>query len=207
MSSDGFLSIDCGLDDKDSGYKDPTTGILYVSDGQYVDTGENHRISVEEEEGSRRRYTTVRSFPSGVRNCYTLPTVAGAKYLVRLMSVYGNYDGKNSSATLQFDLYLGVNYWDTVHADNENLHEALFIAWASWTPVCLFNIGRGTPFVSFVELRTLGSQLYLDLTANESMSLAMRGNMGSNISITRYVLVSMIEYVIPNIKTTASIEI
>uniref|UniRef100_J3MWQ7 Protein kinase domain-containing protein n=1 Tax=Oryza brachyantha TaxID=4533 RepID=J3MWQ7_ORYBR len=184
----GFLSIDCGLEDANSGYKEERTGIVYVSDGPYVDSGENHRVSPEAERGRERRYATLRSFPSGVRNCYSLPTVAGAKYLVRARSFYGNYDGANSSATLQFDLYLGVNYWDTVYADRDEIYELLFAAWASWAPLCLLNTGRGTPFVSFVELRTLGNDLYHpDLTASHFMSLYERGNLGSNTSsITRY---------------------
>jgi hypothetical protein len=38
-----FLSIDCGHDANYSGYTDRETGIFYVSDGSYVDVGENHR--------------------------------------------------------------------------------------------------------------------------------------------------------------------
>jgi hypothetical protein len=41
----GFLSIDCGLDADSSRYTDKVTGIVYISDGSYVDAGENHRIA------------------------------------------------------------------------------------------------------------------------------------------------------------------
>jgi hypothetical protein len=41
----GFLSIDCGLDAESSGYTDKVTDIMYISDGSYVDAGENHRIA------------------------------------------------------------------------------------------------------------------------------------------------------------------
>nr|XP_025876238.1 probable LRR receptor-like serine/threonine-protein kinase At5g59680 [Oryza sativa Japonica Group] len=183
----GFLSIDCGLDGNySSGYKDPDEGITYVPDGTYVDAGENHRVAADRESGRLRSDLTVRSFPSGVRNCYALPTVAGAKYLVRVIAFYGNYDGKNSSS-LQFDLYLGVNYWNTVSADGDEVYEAMFVAWASWAPVCLVNTGGGTPFVSSVNLRTLGSGVYHPvLAANQSMCLFDRRNMGSNVSILRY---------------------
>jgi len=79
--SAGFLSIDCGLDDKSSGYNDIFTGVFYVSDGAYVDAGENLRVAAEYESQWPRRYLTVRSFPTGTRNCYTLPTeAAGARY-------------------------------------------------------------------------------------------------------------------------------
>uniref|UniRef100_A0A0D9XCS3 Protein kinase domain-containing protein n=1 Tax=Leersia perrieri TaxID=77586 RepID=A0A0D9XCS3_9ORYZ len=67
--------------------------------------------------------------------------------MVRVMAMYGNYDGKDSASTLQFDLYLGVHYWVTVHADSAIINEALFVAWASWVPVCLVRTSPGsTPY-------------------------------------------------------------
>uniref|UniRef100_A0A0E0QQA6 Malectin-like domain-containing protein n=1 Tax=Oryza rufipogon TaxID=4529 RepID=A0A0E0QQA6_ORYRU len=166
----GFISIDCGLEANYSGYKDTDTGIFYVSDSPYVDAGENHRVAAGQASGRVRPELTVRSFPSGVRNCYTLPTAAGAKYLVRVIAFYGNYDGRNSSSALQFDLYIGVNYWQTVRADGDEVYEVLFVAWASWVPVCLVNTAQGTPFVSSVELRPLVDALYPAVMTNQSMA-------------------------------------
>ncbi|XP_040383508.1 receptor-like protein kinase At3g21340 [Oryza brachyantha] len=186
----GFLSIDCGLEANFSGYKADDTGIIYVSDGPYVDTGENRRMSAKEEGPWPRPYRTLRSFPSGVRNCYSLPTVAGAKYLLRLVSIYGDYDGRGSaSAAVQFDVHLGANYWVTVSSNpTDGFYEALFVAWASWAPVCLVNTGRGTPFVNALELRALSGELYPAVMANQSITLVERINMGSNITISRYPL-------------------
>lgn len=174
---EGFLSIDCGLDPKFSPRKDTYTGITYVSDGPYIDAGagENHRVAPEFDTFTARPEVdlhTLRSFPSGLRNCYTLPTKSGAKYLIRMVFFHGNYDGK----TVKFELHLGTNYWDTTLIPNTTdntprFHEAIFIAWASSVPVCLVNTGSGTPFVSTVELRPLGVSLYPDLAINESMSL------------------------------------
>lgn len=177
----GFLSIDCGLDANYSDYTDSYTGIFYVSDDPYVDDGENHKVAAEQESGPRYLHT-LRSFPSGVRNCYSLPTDGGAKYLVRLQFLYGNYDGKNS-LSLQFDMHLGVDYWDTIYVDGDTVYEAVFVAWASWAPVCLVNTGHGTPFVSVVELRPLGASLYPPVTTNQSMSIYIRRNMGKISSI------------------------
>uniref|UniRef100_A0A0D3H5W1 Protein kinase domain-containing protein n=1 Tax=Oryza barthii TaxID=65489 RepID=A0A0D3H5W1_9ORYZ len=169
----GFLSIDCGLEANYSGgYTDDdgNYGIVYVPDGAYVDGGKNGRVAAEYESENMRADRTLRSFPSGVRNCYTLPTVAGAKYLVRVVAVYGNYDGKNSSSVLRFDLHLGVNYWSTVVPD-QVYYEALFVAWGNLAPVCLVNTGQGTPFVNRVELRPLEDALYPDhVKANQSMN-------------------------------------
>uniref|UniRef100_A0A0E0QQ66 Protein kinase domain-containing protein n=1 Tax=Oryza rufipogon TaxID=4529 RepID=A0A0E0QQ66_ORYRU len=144
-------------------------------------------VAADLESKVERPYRTLRSFPSGDRNCYSLPTVAGAKYLIRMSFYYGNYDGKDSSSTLQFDLYIGVDRLTTVHGDSKVFHEALFVAWANWAPVCLVRTSPGaTPFVSSVELRPLGSGLYPDLMANESMYMADRKNMGSNNSVIEY---------------------
>uniref|UniRef100_J3MWN6 Malectin-like domain-containing protein n=1 Tax=Oryza brachyantha TaxID=4533 RepID=J3MWN6_ORYBR len=182
----GFLSIDCGLDANSNGYND-TNGVFYVPDGSFVDGGENHVVAADQEGKLDRPYRTLRSFPSGDRNCYALPTVAGAKYLLRVVFFYGNYDGKDSSSTLQFDLYIGVDRWATVKADGKHWYEALFMAWASWAPVCLVKTDpHNTPFVSSVELRTMGSGIYADLKVNESMSLVVRGNTGSSNSVIRY---------------------
>uniref|UniRef100_A0A0D9XCV5 Protein kinase domain-containing protein n=1 Tax=Leersia perrieri TaxID=77586 RepID=A0A0D9XCV5_9ORYZ len=183
----GFLSIDCGLEANFSGYPDADNGgIFFVSDEPYISSGENHRVAAGQETGRLRPDTTVRSFPSGMRNCYSLPTVAGAKYLVRVVSFYGNYDGKNISSTLQFDLHIGANYWDTVYGDGDEVHEAMFVAWASWAPVCLVNTGQGIPFVSSVELRPLDDEMYPHVMANQSMRMYLRRSLGpTNAYVTR----------------------
>ncbi|KAF7072254.1 hypothetical protein CFC21_077404 [Triticum aestivum] len=182
---EGFLSIDCGLDAKFSGRKDTHTDIAYVSDGPYVDGGENRRVAAEFDtpSASLEDLRTLRSFPSGLRNCYTLPTKSGAKYLVRMVFFHGNYDGKPAV----FDLHLGTNYWDTMTIRNMTdtqywWSEAIFIAWASSVPVCLVNTGGGTPFVNTVELRPLGASLYPDLTIDGSMSTYGRINTGGNFT-------------------------
>uniref|UniRef100_A0A0D9XCS1 Protein kinase domain-containing protein n=1 Tax=Leersia perrieri TaxID=77586 RepID=A0A0D9XCS1_9ORYZ len=182
----GFLSIDCGLEANYSGYKDSKTGIVYVSDEPYIDSGENHRIANEKSSTKTTDLLTLRSFPSGLRNCYTLPTHSGSKYLIRLSFVYGNYDGKDSSSTLKFDLQLGPYPWVTVDKPSDQVYEAVFVAWARWTPVCLVNVGAGTPFVSTVELRLLDDALYPAVMGNQSMSLYTRRKMGNSSDITRY---------------------
>uniref|UniRef100_A0ACD5XV52 Uncharacterized protein n=1 Tax=Avena sativa TaxID=4498 RepID=A0ACD5XV52_AVESA len=170
---DDFLSIDCGLDAALSGREDRVTKITYVSDGSYVDGGENHKIADDQVSSiSSDAERTLRSFPSGLRNCYTLPTESGAKYLVRMVFFHGKYDGTPLSP-VKFDLHLGTDYWDTVTIQTtaRNFYsEAVFVAWASWVPVCLVNTGSGRPFVSTVELRPMGASLYVDVNTHQSMS-------------------------------------
>jgi hypothetical protein len=64
----------------------------------------------------------------------------------------------------------------------------VFRAWASWAPVCLENTGRGTPYVSVVELRKLGDGLYPPVVSgNQSMSMYVRLKMGTHVPLSRYV--------------------
>lgn len=179
----GFLSLDCGLPVNYSGYTDALTGIVYVSDDPYVDAGETHTVSAAFEAtwANFRHMRTLRSFPSGVRNCYTLPTEAGAKYLLQMQLGNGNYDGKN--AWVEFDVHLGANiYWGSVTASPaiDSVHEWVFVAWASWAPVCLVNTGHGTPFVSALDLRRLPGALYPPVNASMSLKMYQRQNMGAN---------------------------
>ncbi|XP_047051393.1 probable leucine-rich repeat receptor-like protein kinase At2g28990 [Lolium rigidum] len=175
----GFLSIDCGVGPVGD-RRDTRTGIEYVSDGLYVDGGENHRIA-SNQSANDESLKTLRSFPSGVRSCYTLPTEEGTKYLVRMVFNYGNYDGKAHSPS--FDIHLGNNYWDTFLNRDYWWSEAIFVAWASWVPVCVVNTGGGTPFVSTVELRPLNSSLYPDATVDEYISTHERTNLGADHNI------------------------
>jgi len=98
--------------------------------------------------------------------------------------LYGNYDGEASSPS--FDVHLGSNYWDTFENTDYWWSEAIFIAWASWVPVCLLNTGSGTPFVNTVELRRLQASLYPQLvTPHHSIYTYTRGSMGANTT-TRF---------------------
>jgi hypothetical protein len=196
LTRTGFLSIDCGLDDKYSGSntEDERTGITYVSDSAYVDTGENLKVSAEYRRRQWSVYKTVRSFPSGVRNCYHLPTKLGSKYLVRVEAKYGNHDGKNDSSLLKFKVHLGTDFWDTVNvATGYSAAMAVFVAWASWAPVCLLNTNNGAPFLSVLELRKLDDVLYPPLTASKAMSLVTRRNLAGRY--TRYVSALLILYI------------
>ncbi|KAL5226659.1 hypothetical protein ABZP36_014924 [Zizania latifolia] len=186
-TTQGFISIDCGLaDDGAAGYND-VTNIWYTSDGQYIDRGNNSDVAASYQTAAlRRQLGTVRSFPQGERSCYTLqPVVAGGKYLVRATFLYGNYDGRLQSAHqaggLRFDLYLGANIWRRVNvsdAGHEYMFEAVHVAVADYIWVCLVNIGEGTPFISALELRPINSTLYPYALKNQTNSLLYLYNYG-----------------------------
>uniref|UniRef100_A0A0A9D934 Malectin-like domain-containing protein n=1 Tax=Arundo donax TaxID=35708 RepID=A0A0A9D934_ARUDO len=97
-----------------------------------------------------QRYSTVRFFPDGTCNCYTLRSLTpGGKYYVRAAFGYGNYDTLNKLPT--FDLYLGVNFWTTVSIINGStacIFEMIAVSPANYLQVCLVNKGLGTLFIS-----------------------------------------------------------
>jgi hypothetical protein len=81
----GFISIDCGYT-TNSKYTDAKTGVTYVSDEGFIDSGVTHTVNLENmQQDVAQRYSTVRFFPNGTRNCYTLQSLTpGGKYCLWL---------------------------------------------------------------------------------------------------------------------------
>ncbi|KAJ3695106.1 hypothetical protein LUZ60_000483 [Juncus effusus] len=191
LLSPNFVSIDCG---SDGNYIDAVTNISYSSDDQYIDTGINYKIASNYINYSLpRQDETVRSFPSGDRNCYTLNVVEGNKYLIRASFLYGNYDEQESlesNKSLLFDLHIGSNLWRSVnisHAYVEYSFELISVALADLMWVCLINTGQGIPFISALELRPLTGGLYPYAMANQSNAFLFRYNYGPTTNeIIRY---------------------
>ncbi|KAL5757679.1 hypothetical protein ACOSP7_020290 [Xanthoceras sorbifolium] len=177
QSQSGFISIDCGLPEN-SGYTDEKTGIDYASDVNFIENGVSYNIS-SDHHTLEKPFLTVRSFPEGIRNCYTLKPVRGDfKFLIRASFMYGNYDGL--SKVPRFDLLLGADVWDSVElADASTIvtKEILHVPQTDYVYVCLVNTGLGTPFMSSLELRPLRSSIYKPLSG--SLLLYLRWDVGS----------------------------
>jgi len=178
----GFISIDCGILDNSS-YQDLTSSIVYVSDHDFISSGQNRNISSDYIKPSLAwRNYNVRFFPDGTRNCYTLRSlVAGNKYFVRATFYYGNYDGLKKLPV--FDLYLGANYWHEVKfrgSSAVNWMDIIVVAPADYLQVCLVNKGMGIPFISGLDLRPLKSTLYPQSNSSQYIVLinSNRFNMG-----------------------------
>uniref|UniRef100_A0A453Q9B4 Malectin-like domain-containing protein n=1 Tax=Aegilops tauschii subsp. strangulata TaxID=200361 RepID=A0A453Q9B4_AEGTS len=144
-------------------YIDSKTGISYVRDEGFTDTGLIHNVDKENlQPDLAERYDNLRFFPSGERNCYTLRSLTpGGKYLLRAAFGYGDYDKLNSLPT--FDLYFGANYWTTVTIVNSStayVFEIIALCPSDFLQICLVNIGSGTPFISGLDLRSLKENLY-----------------------------------------------
>ncbi|KAI3761609.1 hypothetical protein L1987_52030 [Smallanthus sonchifolius] len=155
----GFISIDCGIVEG-STYTDNVTNINYVSDADFIDSGEIHT---------------------------TLPTQGkGNRYLIRARFMYGNYDFKGQLP--EFDVYLGPDYWDTIRFNSSSKptnREIIHVLSSDYIHVCLVNTGRGTPFVSAIELRLLARDMYKE-TDFGSLYLFARVNFGSAFGTVRY---------------------
>ncbi|KAI3766495.1 hypothetical protein L2E82_16558 [Cichorium intybus] len=184
----GFISIDCGIV-KGSEYTDNVTGINYVSDAEFIDSGENHNIiPAYNSFAIYTHFTTLTSFPQNTRNCYTLrPTQGkGNRYLIRASFMYGNYDYKDQLPV--FDVYLGSDYWDTVKFNSSSIPvsmEIIHVPSTDYIHLCLVNIGRGTPFISAIELRLVAGDMYKE-TEFGSLYLYARANLGTKLGTVRY---------------------
>ncbi|XXG57277.1 hypothetical protein AAC387_Pa03g4479 [Persea americana] len=176
----GFISIDCGIAN-DFTYLEQNN-ITYISDSQFINTGVNKNVRITPSNLKfSELFRTVRSFPNGIRNCYNLGSVVnkGNKYLIRAYFLYGDYDGKNSTPV--FDVYLGVDYMGTVASTVGFYTEIITIASMNFISVCPVNTGRGTPFISALELRPLNSSIYGVVNESQSLYLWSRFDIGRSI--------------------------
>ncbi|XP_073006573.1 putative leucine-rich repeat receptor-like serine/threonine-protein kinase At2g19230 [Typha latifolia] len=200
-STEGFISIDCGATGNSV---DDSTGIQYTTDDQFIDSGTNYNVASNYINASLpKQYLTVRGFPDGDRNCYTLnQAINDTKYLVRASFMYGNYDGKNSvqkNSPLLFDLHIGINIWKTVNISDPSTpftYEAItLISAGRRLSVCVTRTNSSsTPFISLLEMRPLKDTLYPTIMPFPSsiffsgnLVLSMRHNLGgSGNEIIRY---------------------
>ncbi|XP_028806315.1 probable LRR receptor-like serine/threonine-protein kinase At1g05700 [Neltuma alba] len=178
----GYISIDCGAEEA---YTDSDSNIWYQTDSGFVETGKNHKLpsgySFDQPQMSKQ-LNTLRSFPDGVRNCYTLTPKQGKnnKYLVRAFFAYRNYDLKHTPPS--FDVYLGVNHWNTIEFGDLYMYfpiEVTHFALSDTISVCLVNIGKGVPFISSLELWLLTDSTYrtsssfpLDILTRSTFSMS-----------------------------------
>ncbi|XP_019196782.1 PREDICTED: putative leucine-rich repeat receptor-like protein kinase At2g19210 [Ipomoea nil] len=193
----GFISLDCGTP-RGENYTDEKTGLRYISDATFIgDNAVGKSVSPYYKGlGIDRQLITLTTFPQGIRNCYTLRPPQGKlnKYLIRARFFYGNYDGNAAAAGKQlpqFDLHLGVEYWDTVEFDPKYDiisvdKEIVHIPSSDLVHVCLVNTGLGTPFISALELRPLNNSMYPTVSGG-SLMMNLRFDIGSQATqVLRY---------------------
>ncbi|KAE7999154.1 hypothetical protein FH972_003621 [Carpinus fangiana] len=83
----GFISIACGAP-ANSSFTEDTTGINYISDATFIDSGVSKSVSADIKATHQQQVWNLRSFPQGNRNCYTINVTASTKYLIRATFMY-----------------------------------------------------------------------------------------------------------------------
>ncbi|XP_044496592.1 LRR receptor-like serine/threonine-protein kinase IOS1 [Mangifera indica] len=180
----GFISLDCGLPRDSLNYTETTTGINYISDYSFVETGVAKRILPEFDIGRQQQMWHLRSFPEGDRNCYSFNLTKGSKYLIRAYFMYGNYDGLGKLR--QFDLYTGPNKWATISitsVSRDLFAELIHVLPTSYLQVCLVNTGSGVPFINALEIRPMEIAAY-GTDQSVSLNLHSRLDVGSIYNLT-----------------------
>ncbi|XP_057519609.1 senescence-induced receptor-like serine/threonine-protein kinase isoform X2 [Amaranthus tricolor] len=173
----GYINIDCG--------NNKTNNETIKSDSEYIDTGTNAEILNQDiiDYFDAEPLKTLRSFPDGKRNCYSIKPENGkeSKYLIRARFLYGNYD--NLNAPPKFDLYIGVDYWGTLN-HSYSVVEIIYKPVSDLIHVCLVNTGHGTPFISDLVLRPVNSLLYN--SGSGSLRTIRRYDTGEKVSNAFY---------------------
>lgn len=161
ISVSGFISLDCGAEN--SSYIESKTGLKYISDKTFIDTGISNSVALGYQIDSLQQpLWNLRSFPEGIRNCYTVKLTNGVRYLIRASFLYGDYDGLGKAP--EFDLHLGPNLWESVKLGNVStilFKEIIHVSLSNSIQVCLVNTGFGTPFISALEFRPLPNNTYI----------------------------------------------
>nr|DAD25975.1 TPA_asm: hypothetical protein HUJ06_027443 [Nelumbo nucifera] len=178
VSAQVFVSIDCGSTDS---YVDDN-GITWSSDDLYIQTGESQTVQTTAAASVSKEMTTLRVFTARKKNCYSFGSANGKRHLVRASFYYGNYDKKSSPPT--FDLHLDGNLWATVlttaSSINPIYYEAIYVPKGDTISVCLAQTQPNQfPFISALEVRELGSEMYSHVNSNHALFLRGRTAYGA----------------------------
>ncbi|XP_019102059.1 PREDICTED: putative receptor-like protein kinase At3g46340 isoform X3 [Camelina sativa] len=187
QNQEGFISLDCGLSPNElSPYIELETGLQFSSDSSFIRSGKIGKIDASVAWKYPKSRTTLRYFPDGIRNCYNLSVHQETKYLIRVTSNYGNYDGQNVSP--RFDLYIGPNFWVTIdlgkHVNGDTWKEIIHIPKSNSLDVCLIKTGTSTPIISALELRSLPNDTYN--TRSGSLKSILRAVLSESTKVIRY---------------------
>ncbi|ESQ30279.1 hypothetical protein EUTSA_v10011223mg [Eutrema salsugineum] len=175
----GFITLDCGSP-RGTTFRERTTNLTYISDANFINTGVGRGIQQAYRTQFQQQAWNLRSFPQGIRNCYTLNLTTGDKYLIRASFLHGGYDDKPST---EFELHLGPNLWTKVSTTNEtqaSVNEMIHVLTTDRLQICLVKTGNSTPFISALELRKLMNTTYL--TQQGSLQLFIRADVGATVN-------------------------
>lgn len=165
--------MDCGLPIDESPYDDSFNGLTFTSDSNFIQTGKINKVAKDVIRGVGKQYSTMRYFPEGKRNCYSLDVKRGTTYDIAVSFVYGNYDGLNLDPN--FDVYIGPNKWTRIDLEgnqNGTREELIYKAKSNSLDICLVKTGITVPLISAIEIRPLRNDTYV--TQSGSLGLSFR---------------------------------
>ncbi|KAL1220937.1 LRR receptor-like serine/threonine-protein kinase IOS1 [Cardamine amara subsp. amara] len=175
----GFISLDCGSP-RGTSFRERTTNLTYISDANFINTGVSRNIKPAYQTQFQQQTWNLRSFPQGIRNCYTINLTIGDEYLIRANFLHGGYDNTPST---QFELHLGPNLWTKVSTTNESValaFEMIHLLTTDRLQICLVKTGNSTPFISALEFRKLINTTYL--TQEGSLQTFIRADVGATVT-------------------------
>ncbi|KAJ0101825.1 hypothetical protein Patl1_06223 [Pistacia atlantica] len=153
---DHWELLDCGLDSIYVNYD----GWLWLPDEVFIYTGQKKTLQVNNN-NLPGYINTLRYFPDGVKNCYTLYPDPQYKFIFRAGFYYGDYDGLSKPPT--FDILLDDHFWATVNTSSSevpfisSLEVAyLFIEYELNTPIMYSLMGNDTA-LNLVSRNAFGS--------------------------------------------------
>ncbi|KAL3685570.1 hypothetical protein R1sor_003592 [Riccia sorocarpa] len=160
-----FTSIDCG---STVNYTD-SLGIEWVSDGNYVSTGQNAVIDMKQanvgatDALNKNALQTLRYIPGPAgKHCYDIRLVANKMFLVRVAFLGGNFTS-GSSAVTSFSVSLGTAHWQDIQVSDPwtpIVREVTFYPQQAYWPICFQRGASGLPFVNSIEVRPLPLATY-----------------------------------------------
>ncbi|KAK9199784.1 hypothetical protein WN944_014977 [Citrus x changshan-huyou] len=179
-----FLSIDCGSSES---YTDEN-GIEWTGDDAYIENGDSK--TVPDKSLVPYPISTMRVFSTRKKNCHSIKVDEdGGRVLLRASFYYGNYDGKDSPPV--FDLQFDGNFWTTVNTSFSSYdvlsYETIYVVKRNFTSICVAQTKPGQlPFISAIEVRSLGVNMYSQIPSNLALHLIQRAAFGGNQTIIRY---------------------
>lgn len=162
-----FVSIDCG----GTGSFTDENSIVWKGDDDLISNGVSH--VVPSNYSVSRVVDTLRVFTTLKKNCYSIDVEEGEKVLVRAGFNYGNYDNKSTPPS--FDLHFDGNFWVTVNSSEWVIYETIYVVKRKVISVCVAQTNANQfPFISYLEVRGLDSQMYNKIGTNYALLLNER---------------------------------
>lgn len=181
-AQEGFLSLDCG---GVGNHTDPTTGITWVSDDNYIQGGRQGALN----ETLDFYFKSFRVFPKPLKKtCYRLPIIPNVPFLLRLFFV-GADDG-NTSSNFTFSIETQDMLYKFRNAIPQSRPpmptENILMSGGEVLYVCLIRVSEDfDPFISSIELRPFRNEMYDPVKPGLMLHYKMRYSFGAS-QLIRY---------------------